>query len=167
MDRKVITKKTCDLLQSDCDLLYHKLSHEFDNSLLRPMKSQRLAFKHKDYRITYIEDYGFGLWWCFDEFTFVEYLIVEKEFRGQGVGSIILNAIKRTGLLVILEIDTRSNVLYFYLRNNFKECLLDYSPIQINETPQHKLKLMSYNHALSIDEYNVFLKKISSDELQF
>lgn len=167
MDKKVITKRTCDLLDSDYELLYNQLSDGFDISFLRHYRSQKLAFKHKDYRISYVEGRGFCLWWNFDVFSFIEYLIVDKNYRNKGIGSILINAVKDVERLIIIEIESNNNVLNFYTKNGFQECFFDYNPIQINETPQLGLKLLTYDHALSKEEYGDFICKISSSELQF
>lgn len=167
MDKKVITKRTSDLLNSDYELLYNQLSEEFNVSFLRPYKSQKLAFNHKDYRISYVVGHGFCLWWNFDAFSFIEYLVVDKNYRNQGVGSILLNAIKDVERPIITEIETNNNALIFYKKNGFQECFFDYVPIQINDTPQLELKLLAYDRELSKEEYGDFICKISSSELQF
>jgi hypothetical protein len=167
MDKRVITKRTVDISELKYSDLYDMLSYEFDKTFLRRIESQILAFRHRDYRVSYIDKCGFGLWWCFERFSFLEYIVIEKMNRGQGMGSLILNAIKSQSNLVIVEVHIGDKVKDFYLKNGFKECQMDYFPIQINEEPQKGLMLMSYNHTLSEAEYSAFIKKISMDELQF
>lgn len=167
MDKKIITVQTSNLPNAIIDFIIQLLHNEFDDYLLRKNNSQLLAFKHSDYMISYIDNIGFSLWWNFEDFIFIEYIVILEKYRNQGYGSIILGAIKDYGKLIILEVETDSQLKKFYEINNFFSCHTPYSPIQINEKPQASLSLMSHNHELSQAEFEIFFNKISSDELQF
>ena len=168
MDKDVITRKTSDLSTAECKQLIERLSDEFENDYLRKMHSQLSVFKHKDYRMSYIGGKGFILWWEFDDLVFIEYLLVCKQYRNQGFGSKLLNAVKQLNRVVILEVESENKSLkHFYSKNGFKESAIKYEPIQINEGVQCGLELMSFNHELSIQEYDLFISIISADELQF
>lgn len=133
MDKKTITKRTQDFLDSDYEMLYNRLLDEFNVSYLRTYKSQKLAFNHKDYRISYIDVYGFCLWWNFDAFSFIEYLVVDKNYRKQGVGSSLLKAIKDFKRPIILEIESDSSKMKFYQKNGFQECFLITTPCRLTK----------------------------------
>ncbi len=167
MDKRVVTKSTANLSESEQRKLYEILLGTFDISFLRTMDSQLLAFRHKDYQVTYVGSQGMCLWWSFKEFAFIEYLLIKEEYRHQGLGRQIINAIKTCNKCIVVEVDIRENVDAFYEKNGFKKCIFFYEPIQINEIPQKELMLMSFDHSLSEDEYKRFINQISEDELQF
>ena len=145
---------------------YWQLQREFSQSLLRPLSGQLSAFSHQQYRITYF-DKGIVLWWDFPQFAFIEYLLVYREYRRQGFGSSLLNAVKNRGKIVVLEVDPKDSVCSFYIKNKFVKNNHLYSPIQINNAPPPRLCLMTYDRELSLPEYKKFIEIISSEELQF
>ena len=167
MDKWIEIKRTCELSEKRHLELYISLTRTFDKSLLRHKESQFRAFKHRDYMISFANEIGFCLWWSFRDFAFIEYIFVAENYRGRGIGSELLDSVKDSGKLVVLEIDETSNIDSFYRANGFVQCDVNYSPIQLNEAPPKKLALMSFNRALSELEYLDFISIISSDELQF
>ena len=167
MDKKPITLNTNCLSEENLSAIYKELSLNFDNSLLRLPRSQLKALKHQNYKISYIDNIGMSLWWLFDEFAFIEYLMIKEEHRNKGFGCLLLDEIKTYGKCTIVEVEVKSSVANFYKKNGFKQCLIKYVPVQINENPQEGLFLMSYDHMLSKDEFNRFMKKIRQDDLQF
>lgn len=162
-----MTVCTSELSESFLEDIIIQLANEFDNSYLRKKDSQLLAFKHKDYMITYFDGIGFSLWWDFQEFIFIEYVVVFERYRKHGYGSLLLKTIKDHRKLVILELETDCDIENFYLKNGFHLCNIIYSPIQINQKPQERLSLMSFDHELTKTEFLSFIKKITSDDLQF
>lgn len=163
-----MTGRTAELTDTEHELLISMLSKEFESKYLREKESQILAFRHHDYRFIYKERIGIILWWDFVDFAFIEYIVVKAAFRNQGNGSNLLNKIKSSNRLIILEVeDTDERLKRFYRNNGFLECTIPYEAIQINETPQDNLLLMSYDHELSREEYDMFMNTISADDLQF
>jgi ribosomal protein S18 acetylase RimI-like enzyme len=96
----------------------HELKHPGQMEELLENHSAYHKLETDDYLVTYAE---------FKHFIFIDYLLVNPETRGQGIGSKILNAFKRRGKTVILEVeppeDDDENTLrrvQFYERNDFK-----------------------------------------------
>ena len=167
MDKEIITKQTLELPLNIREQVFHALESEFEQNSIRKMKSQMLAFSHNLYMISYVENKGFVLWWNFPQFIFIEYILVNDLFRNTGVGTSLLNMIKCLDRLAILEVERDGPEIEFYEKNGFYLSKIHYHPIRLNELPTSDLQLMSYDHVLSNIEYNMFMKAISSSDLQF
>lgn len=167
MDKNIITVKTTDLATETRAIIYRELTNTFDSSLLRRRTSQEKAFNHKFYRATLSGNTGFVLWWDFPKSAFIEYLWVHKDYRMQGLGTKLINTVKDQGKIVILETNPHDSVVAFHEKNGFMTNSFVYSPIQINDLPPSDLVLMSYNRQLTAEEYQEFIRLISSEELQF
>ena len=167
VDINAVTLQTLELSINDHEKLYRKLSQGFGKDSLRELISQLKAFRHHKYMITFIDKMGFSLWWNFDNIVFIEYLLIEERFRHQGVGSSIIDSIKKEGKIIVLEVERNNEVIDFYQMNGFVLNKLNYNPIHINDYVPPDYILMSYNRELLPEEYQDFLRTISKKELQF
>ena len=83
-----LTKNLSDSQKFD---LINKLRENFKSVELRSSVSQKKAFMHDDYRISYFSDdknnlFGFMLWWNFNHLRFIEtyrrnLLLIQQEAR--------------------------------------------------------------------------------------
>lgn len=105
---------------------------------------------------------GIIFYWKWDNYKYIEHLAIEKSLRGRNYGSKILEKIYDDGEFVILEIDPPVDKislkrLKFYENKSFR--LQEFNhvhPPYRKEFKGHKLKVMSYNKNLSLNEYNNF-----------
>ena len=167
MDINAVTVCTSQLPQKSHERIYRKLEQGFGKNNLREFSSQLGAFRHIKYNITFIDKCGFALWWDFDNIIFVEYILIEELFRHQGIGSTIIDSIKKEGKMIVLEVEQGSETIGFYQINGFVCNKVNYNPIHINNYVPPKYMLMSYNRELLPEEYQDFINTISNKELQF
>lgn len=86
-----------------------------------------LAKHHEAYRIHETDDFVVT-YAEFKDFIFIDYLLVNPNTRGKGIGSKVLQAFKKTGKAIILEVeppdtDEKDTVkrVQFYERNGFRK----------------------------------------------
>lgn len=107
----------------------HLYTTSFPDFEQRSEAQQKLAFTTPGYRLDLYhrrdELLGFLSYWVFDDYIYIEHFAVNKEYRGQGYGSSILQAfISAHPLTIILEIDPVTDEqsaarLKFYKRCGF------------------------------------------------
>ncbi len=103
--------------------------------------------------------------WDFNDFLYVEYFVVDKNFRGLGIGSEVMKQfLKNVRKKVVLEVEPPHTVVAkqridFYKRLGFRLCPLHYDqPPYDNETEWVAMMLMSFPEPIGPTEFQ-FLKK--------
>lgn len=173
MDKKFEIIKTISTMSLDEErqkAIYYLLIKEFDKAELRSWSSQIEAFRHPEYFISTLEnsiDEGFALWWNFKEFIFIEYLWVALEKRHCGRGRTLLEELKRSNKLIILEVLKGDSSTKFYSSMGFCSNNISYKALDLNLLPALEYSLLSYDHELSKVEYDIFINKIGESEYQF
>lgn len=173
MDKKFEVITTVPTMSLDAEIqerIYYLLLKEFAKAELRSFNSQMKAFRHPEYFISTLRnnvDEGFVLWWNFKEFIFIEYLWVALKKRHCGRGTSLLEELKRSNKLVILEVLKGDSNVKFYFAKGFCRNYISYKALDLNSLPALEYSLLSYDHKLSKTEYNIFINKIRESEYQF
>ncbi|QSO54524.1 GNAT family N-acetyltransferase [Alicyclobacillus curvatus] len=97
----------------------HELKHEGQMNELIDDHEAYKVHEEEDFVVTYAE---------FPEFIFIDYLLVSSKTRGKGTGTKVLDAFKKRGKTVILEVeppdaddaDTMKRIR-FYEKNGFQK----------------------------------------------
>lgn len=161
--------------------LYHAFLSIYETSF--PLFEQRTstqikeAFKDNRYHLDiYMEDdnepVGLIAYWMFPTYIYVEHFAISQPKRGQGKGSIILDAfIKqagKSGRIVILEInppvDRKSMLrLHFYKRLGMVENpFIHHHPPYREGFKAHELRIMSAPNKLIQEQYKTFLDDLKN-----
>jgi len=130
----------------------------------RDLNSQKEIIQDSHYDIEcFYEDRvlkGFCAIWTFPEFIFVDHIAVSPLFRGQGIGSEIMNKlITKSKKPIILEVErpdteTAERRIKFYEKLDFKLNHYDYlQPALGKDKSKLSLYLMSHPNSLNSDEY--------------
>ena len=105
--------------------------------------------------------------WEFNDFLFVEYFVIDKHFRGLGVGSDFMKQFLPTiHKKVVLEVEpphtkTAKQRIDFYKRLGFRICPRHYDqPPYDNETDWVAMMLMSYPEPIGPGEFEHLKKNI-------
>lgn len=130
------------------------LTSSFPENERRPMSSLKDIMEKEDRaccNVVLMDEVFVGmlLYWNFIDFVYVEYIAVDPDIRGGGLGARILSLLKETaGVPLVLEVEPPHNDLArrrigFYERNGF--VLLDepYFQPSYGMLPGLELKLMS------------------------
>ena len=105
---------------------------------------------------------GAVLYWQWADYIYVEHLFISPEYRGEGVGSRVLDILCRKGRNVILEIDPPVNEtalrrMKFYMRNGFRENEYRHvHPPYRDGSSGHELVVMSFPGKLTEKQYGDF-----------
>lgn len=157
-----ITEKNCQLL-ADAIALYKSA---FPDEERRGDAEQARVMPKPAYHFDLIMDEGafcgIMLYWETDAFIFLEHFAVLPELRGRGIGARALSLLKEKGKTVILEIEDPTDEMTtrrfgFYKRNGF--VMTPHHHIQAKYqlgTEDLMLKILSYPHEISVDEYLAF-----------
>src|SRR5690606_6412209 len=112
---------------------YQRLNQYFpDEELKKKEQLEALVKQNPHYKVIDGEQF-LVLYGEYDEFIFVDYVLVDERARGQGIGSSILDSLKSKQTTVILEVepvdldhpDTVKRER-FYRRNQFKKANIEY-----------------------------------------
>ncbi len=105
-------------------------------------------------------------YWEFPHFCYVEYYAVDKNTRGQGLGTKILEDFaKTTKKILVLDIEEivdehTEKRWQFYKRLGFmKNKGIYMHPSYQKEYPPFPVHILSYNHVLTDEEYSLFIDK--------
>jgi hypothetical protein len=107
---------------------YSKLTEYFPAREMKSIKHMQILFSEKagsyireegpEYIVVYFEQ---------EEFIFIDYILISGKYRGNGMGSTLIDRLKRKGKPIILEVepvtadpDTKKRI-QFYEKNNFKK----------------------------------------------
>lgn len=103
---------------------------------------------------------GFCAVWIFDDFIFIDHIAISPEFRGQGIGSEIMNkVINNHKKPIILEVEkpeteTAQRRITFYERLGFKLNEFDYYQPSLGPgKPSIPLHLMSHPNLIKSKHY--------------
>lgn len=105
---------------------------------------------------------GFIAYWLTEAFTYIEHFAISPKWRGQSLGSRVLEEFCRRYSLVILEIDPPNDPVAvrrenFYLRLGFQSnYYLHLHPAYRNNFSPHRLVLMTCPRKISTSEYQHF-----------
>ena len=136
----------------------------------RERPSQESILRDPDYSFDLIFDsdefIGLALFWEKAGFIYIEHLCILPEKRNMHYGEMTLNALKKRGSVIILEIDPpvddiSRRRMAFYERCGFHENSFHHiHPPYHNGFRGHELMIMSYPEAISdriYEEFNGFL----------
>lgn len=145
-------------LLSTSDSLFERFSELFQSSFpvneRRPLESLKkiISDEHDVYCDAVLKDIvfvGLLVYWDFSDFVYVEYLAVNPDIRGGGIGARILSQLKDcVRRPVVLEVEPPLNELAkrrigFYERNGFVLLDNEYFQPSYGLMPGLELKLMS------------------------
>ena len=148
---------------NDALKIYKNSFPEFEQ---RTLESQIEVLNHNQYYCCVILEnnllIGILFYWKYEDYNYIEHFAILSNLRGQNYGSNILKKFCENNSNTLLEIDPPIDDisikrLNFYSNLGFKlqEFEHIHPPYRKNYTG-HKLKMMSFNKDLSIDEYNNF-----------
>ncbi|MCD7948701.1 MAG: GNAT family N-acetyltransferase [Erysipelotrichaceae bacterium] len=157
----------------DIKEVYAFLANAFDPSELRAYEWMKEIYDQKKFKIYgYMNDnqlLGVITLWKFDEYNYIEHFAVDANYRGQGLGSIIIEDMKQlSDKPLILEVEeivdeiTQKRV-HFYEKHGFH--LSSYQFIQpplrenVKDVP---LIYMSYPSLLENDMYDKILIELKN-----
>ena len=105
--------------------------------------------------------------WHLDDTIFVEHFVVDESYRGKGIGTKMLNALKeQTKSNVILEVELPYNEMNkrriaFYERNGFCYNDFEYYQVPLNKGDEPlPLRIMSYPKSISLQEFESIREKL-------
>ncbi|HZG58675.1 GNAT family N-acetyltransferase [Paenibacillus sp.] len=107
---------------------YEKLNDYFPEHEMKDRNQIQDLIDEKDvYHLVETDDY-IVLYAEFPTFVFIDYLLVTSQARGKGIGTKVLDRMKKKGKLILLEVepkddeneDTRKR-LAFYYKNGFQK----------------------------------------------
>ncbi len=116
--------------------------------------------------------------WEFSEFLFVEYFVVDKNFRGMGIGSEVMKLfLKNVRKKVVLEVEpphtqVAKQRIDFYKRLGFRACPRHYDqPPYDNEKEWVPMMLMSFPEPIGQGEFkylknNIYRKVYNMSEYE-
>ena len=146
--------------------LFEILEYSFPETEHRSANEHFAEFNKHTFRSMVLDDretetiMGFMNYWELDGFIYLEHFAVAKELRGQGLGTYLMDELKKISRTIILEAEppaqseTAARRVHFYERlgfvlNNYKYVQPPYSD---DEKPL-PLSIMSYPNALSREEF--------------
>lgn len=147
------------------DELYNLLSDSFPYYEIYDKSHFEKLFSNENYNVNaYYENrklVGIATWWRFENNIYLEHLAVDKKYRGNGYGSVILtNFIHSFTKPVILECEpplteTARRRIDFYTSNGM---LLNYEYEYVNppmrkDAPGYDLVIMSSRRYITEDEF--------------
>ena len=155
---------SCHINNIEFDLLWDLMLQCFQSDCMRTYEGQKRLLAIGNYNINVIKDknmlIAFMAWWNFSWCTFIEYIGVRPEYRGQSLAETLLTSILHENKLTILEVDNENVKAYMlYSKEGFYVNSFDYSPMDLRHgiRCRHKLKLMSFPRKLTEDEYRQFI----------
>jgi len=107
---------------------YKKLSTYFPENEMKDEGQMNALLAHHEAYHVYQTDSVVATYAKFRNFIFIDYLLVNPNTRGQGIGRKVLDAFKQTGKPIILEVeppeaegDDTVRRVKFYERNGFRK----------------------------------------------
>lgn len=116
---------------------------------------------------------GLMFFWEWDSYRYLEHLAVNKELRGQGYGSRMLNHLRDSFHTIILEIDPLINELsvrrlQFYERAGYT--LTPYRFVHLpyrRDAKAQELLILSYPDMITKEQHNDFLQFLDEEVIQY
>lgn len=153
--------------------LYKKFKELYEISFpifeQRSENQQQQAFGDGRYKLVAFTDedgetfIGFISYWQFDTYRYVEHLAINKNLRGKGFGSKILeHFIKSPGGMTILEIDPIVDRISESRLKFYQKCGFNRNPYPHKHPPYnkdykpHELIIMTSERPISATEYQTF-----------
>ena len=151
--------------------IYDIMKNSFPPSEMRNFNDQlslldnqfyNILIKHSDDKIV-----GFLCIWEFSEINFIEHFAIDKEFRGSGIGSKMLEEyLQNTTKEVFLEVeppltDLAIRRIEFYKRLGFKQNTFEYfqPALQKGQSPI-RLNIMTYPAFVNEEDFNKHKKEV-------
>lgn len=164
--KKIILNNENNPYYSDFLKLYDSSFPEYERrthaSLIETMKQKE--FKQE----IYVKDstlLALASYWNFKDFVFFEYLAVDKNLRGSGIGSKILKEFldNMSQKYCILEIeapldDISKKRLHFYKNLGFKETMFKTVQSYLPNNNGQLMDILTFPYSISLDEFNSFSK---------
>lgn len=149
----------------DVNKIWCLMQQSFSLNYLRTFEHQKKLFESNLCKCKTIEQDNdllcFICYWDFDDFIFVEYLATDERFRGEGLGSKLLNDILNIGKKIILEVELVKDEdpyslkrVEFYKRIGFNYNKYFYEqPPLTTKTGFVEMRIMSYPNPIKEDEF--------------
>lgn len=143
----------------------------------RTTKDQIRALGDETYHFNIIYDkeelVGILLYWDIEPFKYIEHFAIDPKLRGRRYGSRVLEEFCACNKNVILEIDPPIDDisikrLKFYESLGFRMQDFDYThPSYRKDCKRHSLKIMTFNHDISKEEYDTFNKFLKKNVMKY
>ncbi|WP_026698557.1 GNAT family N-acetyltransferase [Alkalicoccus chagannorensis] len=140
---------------------YEKLNRYFPDEEMKSREHIELLLKEKDDIYKKSEDsFHVMMYVEMEDFTFIDYLYVSKEARGKGIGSRLLDDLKKRGCPIILEVepvdyddtDTRKRQR-FYEREGFQHAeSIGYSRKSLDTGERSQLEILYWSPRVESEE---------------
>lgn len=150
---------------------YLLIKKSFPGNEHRGFERQKALLEKNIYEILFCFDnnevIGILAYWHLDSFVFIEHFAVDEFARGNGVGTKMLEFIKKTyQITIILEVELPCNEIskrriLFYKRNGF--CYNDFEYYQKPLNPGDEplpLRIMSYPGEITSKEFQKIIKTL-------
>ncbi|GMA60276.1 GNAT family N-acetyltransferase [Alicyclobacillus fastidiosus] len=114
---------------------YERLENYFpEHELKSPAQMEELFEEHPAYLREQTDEYLI-IYANFEEFIFIDYLLVNPKTRGGGIGTRVINAFKQRGKTLLAEVEPATHAnpdtekrVHFYLKNGFRKAQnIDYT----------------------------------------
>lgn len=171
-------EKIIEIYKDDFNSFFKVMEKSFPEIERRTMEEQKKLFDESKYRVLGYKDNNevkaFIALWEFDDFNFIEHFAVDKELRGNGIGSrFIKEFLNKSTKKTILEVEypedeISARRIEFYKRMGMK--VNDYEYVQ---PPLQKgkellpLKIMSYPDKLHESQFNYIRKELYDNVYKF
>lgn len=143
---------------------FQKLNEYFPEEEMKKRKQlEDLIVKNPHYKKVETEQYIF-LYGEYKEFIFVDYVLVDKEARGQGLGERILDSLKAKQKDIVLEVEPVTKEEpdtikreRFYLSNDFKraEHIRYYRDVGEDSPELNKMEVYYWSPKEHVDEEEI------------
>lgn len=167
---------------SDFEEIFNIMQDSFPSDEYRYKDEQKALFDLDEYAV-YVEKDGekiiaFLAIWEFNDFIFLEHFAVQKQIRGKGIGSKMLNALSKIyskPICLEVELPTTEQAqkrIEFYKRNGYFYNEYEYyqPPISLGKNPL-PLRITSYKKQLSFEEFtlvkNTLYKRVYKTDFSY
>ncbi|MBR4071164.1 MAG: GNAT family N-acetyltransferase [Clostridia bacterium] len=166
------------LTSNDFDAVYNIMEYSFPPDELRGYGAQKAMLENGEYNIYAIRDDDAGIKafitvYEFDDFAYAEHFAVACEYRNLGLGSEVLNLLKKTVKVPIClevelpETDMAKRRIGFYTRNGFFYNDYDYiQPAYGKDKNPVPLKIMTTDRGITESEFE-YMKRVIYKKVYF
>ncbi len=162
----------------DFDKVYTLMQQNFPIDEFRTYKHQKSLLDNPNYQILVLytknnDIKAFIETWEFDKYIYVDHLVVNPDFQGQGIGTKLLLELKNsTNKTIVLEVEPPVTLIQkrrieFYTKNNF--FLNPYPYIQPPISPGKNtipLMIMTSDKEMSENEFNEIVSLLYQEVYQ-
>ncbi len=167
---------------SDFEKIFNIMQDSFPSDEYRYKDEQKALFDLDEYAVYVEKDcdkiIAFLAIWEFNDFIFLEHFAVQKQIRGKGIGSKMLNDLSKIYFKPIcleVELPTTEQArkrIEFYKRNGYFYNEYEYyqPPISLGKNPL-SLRITSYKKQLSFEEFtlvkNTLYKRVYKTDFSY